>query len=201
MTARQFTRRYDLAGHSFGKLTAVRFITGGKWLCTCECGNEVETWTTSLVSGGTKSCGCAWHATSAVKTHGRTETPEYKVWCGIKRRCYNQNEKSYSDYGGRGICMCDRWLNSFAAFLEDMGERPSAHHQIDRIDNDGHYCKENCQWATRVRQCRNRRTSRIIEHNGESMTVAEWAEVLGIAQANIRYRLRAGWSVADALKA
>lgn len=192
-------RRHKLFGQVFGKLTAVSYVSRGKWICRCECGNTKTVCASSLVKGNTKSCGCQWHAVSARKTHGLTESAEYKVWCGIKRRCFNQNEKCYPNYGGRGITMCDRWANSFEAFLDDMGKRPSDKHQIDRIDNDGDYAPGNCRWATRKYQCRNRRSSRTITHNGQTRTLAEWQEITGIGWSTIKHRVEHGWPVDLAL--
>ena len=93
--------------------------------------------------------------------HGLSKTSEYKVWKGIKRRCYNKNTERYPRYGGRGIIMCETWKNSFKAFYEDMGPRPSNQHQIDRIDNDGNYEPTNCQWASRIDNVRNNSNTKL----------------------------------------
>ena len=93
--------------------------------------------------------------------HGRRYTPEYTVWHSMKDRCYRRGNRRYNDYGGRGITVCERWLNSFQAFFEDMSERPSPEHSLERRDNDSHYCPENCYWATRIEQCANRRPRRV----------------------------------------
>ena len=95
-------------------------------------------------------------------------TPEYSAWYNMKRRCYNKNQKDYPRYGGRGIFVCDRWLDSYEAFLEDMGRRPSSRHSIDRIDNDGNYTPSNCRWANTTEQNRNR-----SEYNVKSWILAE----------------------------
>ncbi|WP_145423075.1 hypothetical protein [Symmachiella dynata] len=137
---------------------------------------------------------------NARPTQYLSDTPEYRVWAGIKTRCYNKNANSYDDYGGRGIQMCDEWLTSFEQFATDMGERPTKHHQIERIDNNANYCKDNCRWATKREQANNRRTNRIITHRGESQTVAEWSRITGIAEATIRRRIDRGWSIRQALE-
>jgi hypothetical protein len=126
-------------------------------------------------------------------------TSEYNIWCGIKSRCYNINDKKYSSYGGRGICVCEEWLNNFQCFYNDIGPRPSKKHSIDRIDNDGNYCKSNCRWATRFEQDNNKRTSVYIEYNGEKLTYTEWSIKTKIPMYLIRYRIRHGWSIEDAL--
>lgn len=108
------------------------------------------------------------------KTHGKTETAEYVVWCQIKARCYNSANINYSNYGGRGIKVCDRWLHSFENFINDMGERPSKDYSIDRIDVNGDYSPENCRWATSLEQANNKRNNIIISHNGQTKTLAEW---------------------------
>lgn len=136
-------------------------------------------------------------------THGfasRTgRSAEYVVWSGIKTRCNNKNDHNYLKYGARGICMCERWQNSFLHFLQDMGTRPSRDHSIERIDNAGHYEPGNCRWATREEQANNRRSSRFLEFNGERLTIAQWARRSGIEVHALHMRLRKGWSIERAL--
>lgn len=92
-----------------------------------------------------------------MRTHGMSNTPEYKAWFEMKRRCYNKNRKGYKNYGGRGIKVCDRWLESFENFYEDMGDRPSPNHSLDRIDVNGNYEPSNCKWSDRTEQNYNQR--------------------------------------------
>lgn len=193
------TPRYDLTGKVFGRLTALSFIKGGKWLCQCECGRETAIWTSSLIKGLTKSCGCTWHAVSGRKTHGLTESAEYKVWCGVKRRCLNKNEKAYKRYGARGITICDRWKDSFENFLADMGQRPSAAHEIDRIDNDGNYEPCNCRWLEKAKQAQNRSSNHTVSYQGRTLCLMEWERETGIGWGTIKHRLTHGWSVEAAL--
>lgn len=195
----------NISGHKYAQLTVVRKVSGGKhamWLCICTCGVHKQIDEYSLRSGRTRSCGCYNREVSARRrTHGHAcggrITPTYNAWAGMIQRC---THKGYSAYYDRGISVCSRW-RKFACFLADMGERPSARHSLDRIDNDGNYCKTNCRWATKIEQMRNMRTSVHVEWRGERLTIAAWAERLRLRQDTLRARLRAGWNVACALTA
>jgi len=128
-----------------------------------------------------------------------SRTPLYRVWTSMKARCYRATSKHYPRYGGRGIRVCERWLNSFAAFAEDMGPRPSLLHSIDRINNDGHYEPENCRWATADVQSRNTSRTRLLEWDGRRMCLTDWAHHLGLVDpATLRRRLKK-WGLARAL--
>jgi hypothetical protein len=126
--------------------------------------------------------------------------PLYRVWQGMRRRCLDPVCKHYSDYGGRGVTVCERWNDSFEAFLADMGERPTAEHQLDRYpDNDGNYEPSNCRWAVRSANCRNRRSNKIIEFAGERLCISDWAERVGLSFNALQQRLKNGWAVDRAL--
>lgn len=126
--------------------------------------------------------------------HGLRKHPLYNVYQYIKQRCYNINDKDYKNYGGRGIKVCDRWLESFANFLEDMGERPTGM-TIDRIDVNGNYCKENCKWSSLLEQNNNMRSNKYITYNNETLTYAEWSRKLGGNSSLVSYRITIqGWS-------
>lgn len=206
-------RRLNLIGKKFGRLT----VTDGPtykgrrvaWVCTCDCGNVKTIAGNMLTNDNTRSCGCLRRETTAARltTHGMASskdqskrTAEYKVWAGIKRRCQNPAEERYPAYGGRGIKICSRWSDSFEAFLTDMGKRPSARHQIDRIDNDGDYEPGNCRWVDRRANMNNRSDNRFLQLGEERMTVADWERRTGIPSAAIRARIdRYGWTVERAL--
>lgn len=117
----------------------------------------------------------------------------------MRQRCSLPNNVAFANYGGRGIRVCARWEESFEAFVEDMGERPSLQHFIDRIDSDGHYEPGNCRWATMAEQQCNRRNNRLITCDGKTMTISQWAVELGCGRATIGMRLASGWSTRDAV--
>lgn len=137
------------------------------------------------------------------RSHGKTNTPEYKTWHGMRTRCLNKRDKSYRRYGAKGITICDRWRllpGGFEHFLEDMGPKPSPAHSIDRIDSRGNYCPENCRWATPLEQARNRKCVKRVLHEGRTLCLTEWAEQQGIEYNTLLSRLRAGWTFADSIK-
>lgn len=130
---------------------------------------------------------------------GYGTSPEYRTWTAMRNRCHNRRNKSYPRYGGRGVRVCARW-NDFAAFLEDMGQRPSRLHTLERGNNDGPYSPDNCRWATAKEQARNRRTSRRLAAFGRTQTVAAWAEETGLKPGTIHQRIDSyGWDVERAL--
>lgn len=176
-----------IIGDVFGFLTVVseadRNARGIMWNCLCKCGNTKVLDTNSLRSGKTKSCGCynALVAKQRMTSHGLTESAEYVTWTSMKTRCLNPNSTKYQDYGGRGITVCERWVNSFENFLADMGKRPSSRHSLDRYpDLNGNYEPLNCRWATTPQQGRNKRNNVMIETNGFNMPLSAWAELMGI---------------------
>ena len=177
----------DLTGRKFGELTVVRRVENHRsgqamWLCTCSCGGEHKATSHNLTCGDVRTCGCLSRKLAAEKItrHGRYNTPAYNSWRGMKDRCTNPKHSAYARYGGRGITVCDRWLESFENFYADMGERPSKQHTLDRINNDGPYSPENCRWATWEEQANNRRNNVWIEFQGERLSAAQWRKRLGV---------------------
>lgn len=195
----------DLSGHKYGRLNVmIRAERRGRhpyWRCRCDCGSVVEVKQSHLRDGRTRSCGCFQKegASARRKKHGQTRTKDYWVWSNMKGRCLNPNDPAFKDYGGRGITICDRWAASFEAFIEDMGPRPSKFHTIDRIDNNGGYCKENCRWATKRQQAVNRRNTIWVAVDGQKMCAQDAARKIGIPGSIFRARLRKGWPLDRAL--
>lgn len=131
--------------------------------------------------------------------HGLSRTSEYRAWQTMRLRCTVPSNPAYEDYGGRGIRVCDRWLNSVATFVADMGLKPSSKHELDRRDNNGHYEPDNCRWVLRTVNSRNRRSSKLLTFRGETRTVVEWCEVLNLRYPAILKRLESGQTVEQAL--
>lgn len=188
-------------GTVFGRLTVIGEADSIKgnatWLCQCECGNQVTVLAYRLRAGHTQSCGCLHEENlrTSVTTHGMSKTPIYIIWKSMKARCLSPRDKSYKDYGGRGITVCDEWKDSFETFYADMGECPEGH-SLDRIDVNGNYEPSNCRWATSIEQNRNRRNSHMITYEGETKTLIEWSESLGIRYHILSSRInRYRWSI------
>lgn len=133
------------------------------------------------------------------KRHGLSYAPEYRAWQTMRLRCTETSNPAYKNYGGRGVKVCDRWLGSVQAFIDDMGPKPSPKHELDRIDNDGNYEPGNCRWATRKVNDRNRRSNRVVAFRGESHALAEWCERFGLPRDTAWKRLASGWSVEQTL--
>jgi hypothetical protein len=137
--------------------------------------------------------------TCAGKLLRPAKVPERNIWRAMRNRCLNPKAKGYHRYGGRGIAICDRWRDSFEAFMEDMGPRPSLKHSVERKDNGGNYEPGNCVWATQYVQCRNMRTNRMITFEGVTLCAKDWAAKVGMSYKVLSWRLNNGWSPEQAL--
>ncbi len=191
----------DIRGSRFGRLLVLEYVGKSKWACRCDCGTLCIGNTGDLHSGCCRSCGCLASelASARLRTHGATDSPEWLAWKCMIERCYLTRNPAYKNYGGRGISVCDSWRESFETFLADVGYRPCRGYSLDRIDNNGNYCKENCRWATWFEQHNNRRSSRHETICGVTHTVAEWARIYHRPYQTVLQRLYLGWSISDAL--
>lgn len=193
-------RHNDLSGRSFGRLTCLYPVALKKgvvvYLCRCDCARLTLCRAPNLRAGTSKSCGCMQkeRALAAVVKHGRHNDPVYGRWAAMVQRCTSPNNYNYYKYGARGITVCDRWM-SFEAFIADMGEPPPGM-TLERIDNDGPYCPENCRWATPKEQAFNTRKfygATKLTRDGETKSLREWSEHLGIKLGTLYWRLERGW--------
>ena len=190
----------DLTGRRFGRwlvLSRAENKARTQWLCVCDCGTTKSVQGANLTNGTSISCGCyrdelpRTAQTAAVTRHGMTDSPTWNSWMAMIKRCYGKYSINYANYGGRGIEVCKRWVDSFEEFLADMGERPEGM-SIDRINVNGNYEPGNCRWATRKQQARNTTTNKIVLFEGKSYCQKELAEKLGIGAQTIRKRMRKG---------
>jgi len=189
------TKSRDLTGVRFGHLTGKSFShidTHGKhfWNWVCDCGKEHLASKAAVARGNTKSCGCQrW--TGNHRTHGLTGTPEELIWANIRRRCEDPSNPTYHHYGGRGI---KNLYANVGELVADIGRRPSKHHSVDRIDNDGPYGAGNCRWATKAEQACNTRANVWIKAHGKVQTIAQWSRETGLLPSGIRYRMKRGFT-------
>jgi hypothetical protein len=176
----------EIAGKVFGKWVAVSYAGRFRWNCRCECGFEKPVYTHMLKNGRSRMC----YRCSMIgrRKHGMSGTGMYKLYAGIKKRCYDKGSHAYPLYGGRGIVMCDRWLNSPEAFAADMGPRPQGM-TIERIDVNGDYSPGNCKWASALEQAQNKRNNRKIAHGGEVACLPEWARRYRVCPNRLRHRV------------
>mgnify|MGYP006908855972 CR=1 FL=1 len=200
----------DLTGQRFGNLVVIR--PNGKrfnkkaWLCQCDCGNTKIIRSSNLrVDGTTNSCGCYRREINKTKKpgykHGMYRTRIYRIWQGLKWRCYYPTHVSYKYYGGRGITVCKEWLDDFFAFNTwAINNGYNDNLVIDRIDNNGNYEPDNCRWVTMKVQGNNKSNNHLITFNGQTHTLSEWSNITGIKPLTIRARIiNYHWSVKDAL--
>lgn len=190
--------RNDLTGKEYGRLFVLGVDDSGgrktKYLCRCECGNIKSIRADALVCGRTKSCGCLKKEQDLInlkdnKTHNMSGTRIYKEWQGMKNRCYNTHSARYKDYGGRGVSVCDEWINDFECFYKwAINNGYDDDLTIDRIDNDGNYSPKNCRWTNDETQARNRRTNVNITIGNVTKTLIEWCEIFDLPYSTINAR-------------
>lgn len=199
----------NLTGQKFGRLyvQGVDHRCSGTvyYKCLCDCGNTAVILGSSLKRGATQSCGCTRFQTISekVRTHGESNTRLFRIWTGVKNRCYNVNEPSYKNYGSRGISVCAAWLNSYEVFRDWAlangydENAPYGECTLDRIDVNGDYCPENCRWVNLKIQANNKTTNHFIDYRGERHTIAEWSALLSVPKYIIHAGLRAGKPFAE----
>lgn len=193
----------DLTGQRFGRLEVIEIDNrpqNGKhprifWICKCDCGNYTSSRSDGLKSGAKKSCGCLKAEISAKNVsknhkHKQSLTRLYQIWQGMKSRCFNANNARYARYGGRGITVCDEWVKDFSTFYNwAIAHGYKEDLTIDRINNDGNYCPDNCRWANITQQCNNRSTNVNITIGNATKTLTEWCEIfeLDVHLVSARY--------------
>lgn len=203
-------RCINLIGQRFGRLAVVERakVQSSKaedhhayWVCVCDCGKSSVVRGSDLRNGNIKSCGC--YAVDKSTKHGLRNDPVYSLWNNIKERCYNQNNHKYPDYGGRGIAMYPQWRDSVDAFFKYVSALPcygEKGYSINRIDNDGNYEPGNVKWSTDKEQANNKRNNHLLTYNGETKTIAQWAEEIGMNPYTLYNRiLTYHWTVERAL--
>lgn len=190
--------RKDLTGQRFGLLTVTGYShTVQKnhayvayWHCRCDCGDAYVANGHWIRVGKVVSCGCERFSGNGTRTHGASDTSEYRIWGQMITRCTNPNVAHFKDYGGRGITVCDRWRTSFENFYADMGPRPSPGHSVDRRNNDRGYSPDNCRWATQEEQCGNKRNNVMLTFNGQTHCLSKWSRLLGFKSGTMHVRRR-----------
>lgn len=195
--------KINLIGKRFGRLVVLQELEPIKkhrrWLCKCDCGKTASIFQTCLTSGNTRSCGCLVGETAkrVHTTHGENNKNSrlHSIWCGMLGRCRNTNNNRFSDYGGRGITVCEDWLDysTFKEWVVNNGYSDTL--TLDRINVNGNYEPNNCKWSTNIEQQNNMRSNVLIEYCGETLTLAQWSRRLNIRYGTLVNRRARGWSV------
>lgn len=183
-------------GKKYGRYTVLSFSHSDanyqKFMnVMCDCGNVRTVCLGVLRYGSSRSCGCLKNEVfikmvkKVFTKHGKSKMREYAIWKSIKRRCLKINSREYPNYGGRGISICKRWVNSYPNFINDMGPRPSKKHSIERIKNNKGYSPSNCKWATTKEQCANRRSNIVLNYNGKKLILSEFSKIMNVSSSSI----------------
>jgi hypothetical protein len=193
----------NLVGQRFGRLTVIKRAPNtsrARWLCQCDCGNKKIVFGNCLIKKCTQSCGCLRSEITSKRSikHGFRSNQnkkhkinsEYNTWKHIKDRCTNPKNKYYKNYGGRGITVSISWRKSFENFYHDMGPKPKSSFTLERINNNKGYSKENCKWASRKEQCRNKRNNHHLTIKGVTKCLMEWSEIFHIKYDKLRYLIK-----------
>lgn len=199
------------AGDVYGNLTVFKELPSKRFrdgkllrvfLCRCSCGKTKRIILCNLRGpNGTRSCGCLARKKLATRNwrHGKSRSRAWRTWKNMLTRCYNKNDQAYKRYGGRGIIVSPEW-HTFQRFFKDMGDPPPGR-SLDRRDNNGHYCKDNCRWATHKEQGRNKRNNRLLTLNGKTQCLSAWCEETGLGRDMLHSRIKNGWPIERALTA
>lgn len=201
MRACYLTRAAETVGHVYGRLTVLEIISSNglsQARVACSCGNVTVMQLSRVRNGYVFSCGCLKRKNG--QKHGLRHIPEYPVWVAMIARCERLTRKDYPNYGGRGIKVCEQWRKSFGDFIADMGRRPPGL-TLERVDNDGPYCRENCVWATREQQGWNRQRTRMLTAGGVTKPVLQWAREIGMHKDTLLGRIENGWTPEKAISA
>lgn len=200
----------DLTNKKFARLLVInRDFSANRtaFFCQCDCGKVKSIRSAHLIDGKIQSCGCLHSERAAKRIYkmhekniktGISNSPTYQSWCGMKQRCTNPRSNFFSYYGGRGIIICPRWIDSFENFLVDMGKKPHGH-SLDRIDPNGNYEPNNCRWATRKQQQNNLRSNRVYEIYGRKLTISQMADLFDIKRSTLDGRISRGITIEKAV--
>lgn len=205
--------KIDISGQRFGRLFVLGFShttikRQAAWSCRCDCGRTVTVIGNRLKCGKTKSCGCLRTdlGGSHSRTHGMSNSPEYRIYHGMLNRCYNEKVQAYPHYGGRGITVCDRWrfgqdgVSGFECFLADMGRRKDRGLSLERKENDGNYAPTNCRWATYLDQANNSRRNHMVNVADVILTLSDAVRAFGaVPYSTVLRRMAKGWSAEDSI--
>ena len=209
-TMRTLRKFKDLTGFKINRFTFINREKNGKnaatrWTVKCDCGTTKIVKPQAILSEKIKSCGCLlkemranWGLKHGLCRKGK-QAPEFWSWTSMKQRCLNPKNEQYHNYGGRGITICDRWINSLQNFVADMGKKPSRNFTLERINVNLGYCPENCKWITKKEQSLNKRTSVKLEIKGVTKNASEWDKEMNLPEGTVCRRLKRGWSSSRAV--
>lgn len=195
-------------GDVFHYLTVIKRMENAsnghsRWLCKCKCGKETVVMSSHLKNGKIKSCGCWWQEQKHEyrKIHGFAHKERlYNIWRGMKNRCYTKSHARFSEYGARGIIVCDEWKNDYSTFRDwAMHNGYTEKLTIDRINVNGNYEPSNCRWVSMYEQSRNQRKNKKLTYDGKTQIMKDWAKEMNLSYSVLGWRIRNGWSVEKAL--